>query len=365
LMALFYDVLHYEPKYRMKKTAHGKERRLTTDEEALHELAEDGYKEAMILDEHREIEKLKGTYMEGLIVRVDPLNYVHTNFMQAFTGTGRLSSRDPNLQNIPRRNTDRFMIRAAFIAPPGHYIVGADYGQIEVRLMAHISRDAAMIRACMEADIYETMAAIIFNKPPSFFAKNNEGFRSHEAESMRDITKIIVLGVGFGKQAKSIARDLNISEAKAEKFLKMYFRRFPRFAAWMQKQIREGRHNGFVRTIAGRYRRLPDLQLPRTKDNWYRITHAERQALNFPMQGGAWEIMKQSLLNMRQSGILEKYDASMFLTVHDELLNYVPKTAAKEFAPKFKEIMEHPFQQDLRVPLSVKTYQAMNWAEGK
>lgn len=377
LVELFYNTLGYPQQYHMVKGRDGrKTKKVTTNDTALDALAAMGYKPPALLQENREVAKLDSTYLVGLVEHADFEHYVHTNFMQAFTTTGRLSSRDPNLQNIPRPDSAegapdymrdiRLGIRGAFIAPPGFVIVGGDYGQIETRLMAHLSGDQDMIRACMESDIYSAMAAILFHKSKEFFTKDAAGKWLHkEAGRIRQIVKAIVLGIGFGKQAKSIARDLSITEKEAEGFLKQYFLRFPVFYAWMRKQIRKARRTGFVRTITGRYRRLPDLRLPNTRDNWWRISSAERMALNSPVQGSAYEIMKQSMLNMASSGVLEKFGASMFLTVHDELLNYVPVEEAPAFAKEFREIMMHPFEKDFKVPLEVATYTALNWAEGK
>lgn len=389
LMELFYNVLGYPKQYHMvknKKTGK-KEKRLTTGDEALANLAMLGYKPPALLQDNREVAKLDSTYLVGLVEHADFMHYVHTNFMQAFTTTGRLSSRDPNLQNIPRipegdlsgipeyMQQIRFGIRGAFIAPPGYVIVGGDYGQIETRLMAHLSGDKDMIRACMESDIYSAMAAILFHKPKEYFLKVNGKWAHPEAGRIRQIVKAIVLGIGFGKQAKSIARDLGITEKEADHFLKQYFLRFPVFYAWMRKTIRNARRHGFVRTITGRYRRLPDLRLPNTKDNWWRVSTAERQSLNSPVQGSAYEIMKQTMLNVPTSGILKEHGAKMFLTVHDELLTYCPIEEAQAFAPKLKEIMMHPFKEDFKVPLEValfkrstgndQKYGVLTWGEGK
>lgn len=387
LVRLFYNVLGYPAQYHMvkdKKTGK-KERKITTGDDALSALAAEGYTAAALLQDNREIAKLDGTYLVGMVSHADFLHYVHTNFMQAFTATGRLSSREPALQNIPRPDSAegapdymrniRLGIRGAFVAPPGFVICGGDYGQIETRLMAHLSGDKDMIRACMESDIYSAMAAILFHKPKEYFAKTIDGWVNKEAGRIRQIVKAIVLGIGFGKQAKSIARDLKITEKEADSFLKKYFLRFPVFYAWMRKQIRLARQQGFARTITGRYRRLPDLKLPSTKDNWWKISTAERQALNFPCQGGAWEIMKKTLLNLRSSGLLEQYGTKMFLTVHDELLCYCPIEHADEFSPKLRELMMHPFAQDFKVPLEValftrgkgerKRYGVMDWASAK
>jgi DNA polymerase-1 len=365
LMELFYTVLDYPEQYHLvrEKGSRKKVKKLTTNEGALDALAAEGYPAAVLLNENRGIEKLDGTYLVGLVERAID-DYVHTNFMQAFTTTGRLSSRDPNLQNIPRKANDKFGIRGAFIAPPGYVIVGGDYGQVETRLMAILSGDQDMIRACMESDIYVAMAQIMYHKPKEFFAKNAEGHRTADADRIRQHVKAIVLGIGFGKQAKSIARELGVREREAEGLLKMYFLRFPVFAKWMRRQIQKAKSEGYVRTIEGRYRRLPDLRLPDTKELWWRRSTAERQALNSPVQGSAWAIMKRAMLNLSSSGLLEKHDAKMFLTVHDELLNYVPREEARAFELPFKELMEHPFAKDFSVPLAVDTYRSLDWGSG-
>lgn len=390
LMELFYKPedeggLGYPPQYTQKKDKKTGEkvRKLTTGDDALEALAAMGHKAAMHLRDNRSVSKLDGTYLVGLVEHADAWHYVHTNFMQAFTATGRLSSRDPNLQNIPRipdGDLDQiplymrqilFGIRGAFVAPKDYVIVGGDYSQIETRIMAHLSGDKDMIRACMESDIYSAMAAILFHKPTSFFAKNDKGKWVHaEAGRIRQVVKAIVLGIGYGKQARSIGRDLRISEEEAQNFLKQYFRRFPKFDRWMKRQIEKAHENGFIRTMTGRYRRLPNLNLPlktraQRKENWWRVAEAERQALNSPVQGSAWDIMKQAMLNMASSGLCEKYGASMFLTVHDELLFYVPKEEADAFRPKMMEIMMHPFSQDLSVPLAVSSYKVMDWGAAK
>lgn len=378
LMQLFYGVLEYPVQYHMvkNKKTNRKEKKVTTNDEALQNLAAQGYPAAALLQDVREVAKLDGTYLVGLVKHADFQHYVHTNFMQAFTTTGRLSSRSPALQNLPRPDDEedladylrqiRLGIRGSFIAPPGYVIAGGDYSQIEVRLMAHLSGDKDMIRACLESDIYSAMAAILFHKPMAFFTKNKKKkWVNPEAGRFRQITKAIVLGIGFGKQAKSIARDLKITEPEAKKFLRMYFGRFPVFYAWMKATIRKGRQKGFVRSLAGRYRRLPDLQLPDAGDNFWKRAQAERQALNFPCQGGAWEIMKQTMLNVRSSGILKKHGAKMFHTIHDELLNYVPVEEAEEFEIALSEIAMHPFSSDLKVPLAFETFHALDWGSAK
>jgi DNA polymerase I-like protein with 3'-5' exonuclease and polymerase domains len=348
---LFYDVIGYPEQFHLVKNKHTgqKERKRATDENALDKLARMGYPLAKILMERRKYAHLDSTYVEGLLKLVYK-HRLHTDFTQAFTLTGRLSSRHPNLQNIPRPEEDPFGIRFAFIPTPG-------YSQIETRLMAHMSNDPDMIAACEGADIYVTMAAVLFNKPLSFFAQPKVG----EAGRFRQITKAIVLGVGYGKQAKSIASDLGITEPEAEAFLSMYFGRFPRFRAWMKKTTRDCRDVGFVRTIHGRYRNIPAI---RSSNKWEAM-RAERQALNSRIQGSAFEVIQKAQLNIEDSGIEKEYGCHVILSVHDELLFEGPADVLRnsDFIPRVKEMMEHPFDQDLRVQIPVSGMVGTSWGE--
>lgn len=361
LKKLFYEVLKYPAQYHYDKSGGERKRKLTTDEEALTMLTSMGYEIPSIMTEFRSLGKLKGTYIDGMLQRASARGRIHTDFMQAYTVTGRLSSRDPNLQNLPRSENDRLGIRHAFIPSPGMRLFGGDMSQVETRLMAHMSGDPDMIAACESGDIYAVMAAYLFHKPDTFFAKDAKGELSREAARLRQITKAIVLGVGFGKMAKSIAADIGCSETEAEKFLKMYFGKFPRFAAFMQKLIRECRDHGFVRTITGRYRHIPEI---RSSDFWKRA-HAERGALNSPIQGSARDIIVKSMLNIRSSGVLQEYDSRMLLQVHDELVFEGPPTALPEIMPKIKEMMEHPFATELKVKTPAKMFEGLSYGECK
>lgn len=359
LKKLFYEVLKYPPQRNFDKVK--REERLTTDEDALERLSARGAKLPKLLLHHRQIKKLKGTYLDGLLERLSPWKRIHTDFIQSFTLTGRLSSRDPNLQNIPRPENDPFKIRRAFIAPPGMSIMSFDYSQVEMRVMAHMSGDEAMIRACEASDIYSAVASEIANVPIEFFAKGANGERTPEAEAMRQGYKAIALGVGFGKQAESIARDLGISVEQATEWLKKYFAKFSRFNAWMKKQIRECRDRGYVRTLSGRYRRIPEIR----SDNWIKRSHAERQALNSPIQGGARDILVRAMLNIYHSNVLEEYGANMVLTVHDELLFEVPTDVVDAFREEIRHMMLNPFTQPLSVKLAVSGGVALNWGDAK
>lgn len=351
LQKLFYDVLNAPKQYKLEKAKGGRKavKKLTTDEEALNALSKLGFKLPSLLKEFRGIDKLFGTYIEGLREFIDGRGRVHTDFQQAFTATGRLSSRHPNMQNWPRPGSDRLGIRSLLIPSLGMILIGGDYKQIETRLMAHLSKDRAMIAACLASDIYQEMGSQMFGHP---IEKNSDE---------RQAAKAIVLGIGFGKQANSIAEDLGISKSKAEAFFKMYFKKFPDFEAYIDKHIAKCRRNGYVRTLGGRYRRLPDIR----SREWYRAARAERQTVNSTVQGSAAEIVCTAMQKVDDAGICEEHGAHMLLSVHDELLFECPKDESQAFSKKVQDLMEHPFDRDLRVPLDVDMYRAMDWGSAK
>jgi len=356
---LFYDVIGYPEKFLLKKDKESgrKHKVRTSNVEALEELAEEGHELPMILSEWRKTDKLKGTYVIGLLERLYRQR-LHTDFIQAFTLTGRLSSRDPNLQNIPRPENDPFGIRHAFITSTGMRILCLDYSQIEVRIAAHMSGDPDLIAACKHSDIYVAMAMLLFpGKPTGFWAKPKEG----AAGIFRQTVKAIVLGLLFGKQAESIARELRISERKAQGFIDQFFLRFPRLRAFMKRQVQHCRQVGHVRTITGRYRNIPEIS---SYNKWIR-SHAERQALNSPIQGSAFDVIEQAQLNIESSGLCKEYGGYMLLSVHDELVFEFPVESVREVKPKLQEIMMHPFKQDLRVPLPVAGDIGHSWGEAK
>lgn len=357
LQRLFYDILQYPEQTNWDKKK--KEERRTTDEDALTELARK-HKLPKLLLRNRELNTLKNTFILGLLERVSECHRIHTDFIQAFTLTGRLSSRDPNLQNIPKVATDPFKIRKAFVAPRYHHLAVLDYSQIEMRIMAHLSGDEKMMAACEQSDIYAALASGWRNVPYDFFKKIN-GERSPEADRIRAETKIIALGLGFGKQAFSIAREMGVSEEKAQALVDSYFQQFPVLAAFMRYNVQQCKEVGFVRTITGRYRRIPNINHP---DKVIR-GHAERQALNSPIQGSARDVIVKAMLKIDQSGILPEYDAQMILTVHDELMFEVPDDCASEFLRDVQAIMEHPFGMPLSVSLPADGGIGANWAEAK
>lgn len=377
---LFYDVLGYPEQFHLvfDKKEQKKVKKRTTNDEAMETLAKLGFPLATIKNEWKKLEKLKGTYIDGILSR-EHLRRIHTEFIQAFTLTGRLSSRNPNLQNIPRPANDPFHIREAFIPSPGMLMLSLDYSQIEVRIAAQMSGDEGLIEVCKASDIYIAMAALLFPSHPASFWRLDASGKPvvEEAALLRQTVKAIVLGVIFGKQAKSIAEDLRISEDRAEKFIAAFFKRFPKLHQWMERQKRNCRQRGYVRTMTGRYRRIPDINLPmRTKaerhKNWYKVTHAERQSLNSPIQGSAFDVMMLAQLNIEKSGICEENGGHMILSVHDEILfefpkekSYTGKLLINELKPRIQEIMEHPFESDLKVPLPVSGSVGVSWGACK
>lgn len=362
LKKLFYQEMKYPVQYSIKKTpGGGREKIVSTDADCLERLAQHGAPLAKILLEYRSIETLKKTFITGILERVDTQDRIHTSIVQAFALTGRFSSRDPNVQNIPRKANDRFGIRTAFIASEGMLLGGADYSQIETRLMAHMSGDPNMIKACENSDLYAGMGCNMFHVDIDHFKKDANGNRSPEAEEHRQQSKAITLGLGFGKQAKSIAQDLKITEEEAQNLFNIFFDGFPVLKTYMDRQIQNCRRDGYVRTMLGRYRRIPDIY---SQKFWHR-SHAERQALNSPIQGSALDMMKKAMLNIDASGVLEKHQAHLLMTVHDELIFEAPKDRIKALMADVVPMMKQPFNKPLRVKIDVSPYIAQSWGEGK
>jgi DNA polymerase I len=363
LKRLFYEVLKYPAQYHMDvdRTTGQKQRKLTTDETALIELENGGFEIAATLAKYRKMGKLKGTYIDGIRSRLSAYGRLHTDLTQAFTVTGRLSSRDPNLQNVPRMESDPLGIRNLFIPSQGMVLFGGDYAQLETRIMAHMSGDEDMIAACEQGDIYAVMASFLFKKPLSYWDKESGQFIHKKAKYLRQVVKAIVLGVGFGKMAKSIASDIGCSETAATNFMNMYFGRFRKFYAFMQRQKRDCREKGYVRTITGRYRRIPEI---RSSDFW-KMSHAERQSLNAPVQGSAADIVQKAMQTLADSRVLSDHGCHLLLQVHDEVICEGPSEVVPLVQAKMKEICEHPFAQDLRVQLVFEPYEGPNWGAAK
>jgi DNA polymerase-1 len=321
----------------------------STAVEVLEELALAHDMPRLIL-EWRALQKLKGTYIDALPQLVNPdTGRVHTCFNQAVAATGRLSSSDPNLQNIPIRTELGREIRGAFVAEPGHVLISADYSQIELRVLAHLSGDEALVDAFRkDEDIHDRTALKVFGE--------KSGLSYHE---LRRRAKIINYALLYGKTAFTLAKDIGVSQEAAQEFINAYFAGFPSVRAFIDNLLAAARESGVVKTMFGRRRLVPDL----TSRNYQIRTGAERYAVNFPIQGSAADILKRAMIDVHRELQATASRARMILTVHDELLFEAPKEAADETSALVRERMEAAVQ--LAVPLTVEIGVGENWKEAK
>jgi DNA polymerase-1 len=328
----------------IKKTATGAP---STDEEVLQKLAED-YPLPKILLEHRGLSKLKSTYTDKLPKMVNPdTGRVHTNYAQAVAITGRLASNEPNLQNIPVRNAEGRRIREAFVAAPGHVLVSADYSQIELRIMAHISGDEAMLRAFAEGeDIHRATAAEIFGVPP-------EEVQSEQ----RRYAKVINFGLIYGMSAFGLAQNLGIERGAASNYIERYFARFAGVKQYMDETRLQAKARGYVETVFGRRLWLPEINSP----NGPRRAGAERAAINAPMQGTAADLIKLAMIAVQDWLEQDKLGTRMIMQVHDELVLEVPEGELDLVKTKLPELMAGV--ATLKVPLVAETGVGRNWEE--
>jgi DNA polymerase I len=321
----------------------------STAVEVLEELALAHDMPRLIL-EWRALQKLKGTYIDALPQLVNPeTGRVHTCFNQAVAATGRLSSSDPNLQNIPIRTELGREIRRAFIAEPGNVLISADYSQIELRVLAHLSGDVALIEAFSRGeDIHDRTAAKVFGE--------NSGLNEHE---LRRRAKIINYALLYGKTAFTLAKDIGVSQQAAQEFINAYFAGFPSVRKFIDDLLEEGRRTGVVKTMFGRRRLVPDL----TSRNGQIRSSAERYAVNFPIQGSAADILKRAMIDVHADMTARGLRTRMILTVHDELLFEAPRELADETTALVRERMEGAVS--LKVPLTVDVGVGENWKEAK
>ena len=326
----------------LKKTPGGAP---STSEEVLEELALD-YPLPKVILEYRGLAKLKSTYTDKLPLMINPkTGRVHTSYHQAVTATGRLSSTDPNLQNIPVRNDEGRRIRQAFIAPEDYVIVSADYSQIELRIMAHLSRDAGLLKAFAEGkDIHRATAAEVFGLP----------LESVTGEQRRS-AKAINFGLIYGMSAFGLARQLNIPRKEAQKYMDLYFERYPGVLDYMERTRAQAKEQGYVATLDGRRLYLPDIQA----SNAARRAGAERAAINAPMQGTAADIIKRAMIAVDGWLEAEKPRVRMIMQVHDELVFEVHKDDVEAVSKKVHELMENSTTLD--VPLLVEVGSGENW----
>jgi DNA polymerase-1 len=301
--------------------------------------------------EWRSLMKLKGTYIDALPQLVNPrTGRVHTCFNQAVAATGRLSSSDPNLQNIPIKTELGREIRGAFIADRGNVLVSADYSQIEFRVLAHMSEDPVLVAAFREgADFHARTALKIFGA--------DSGRDPHQ---LRSIAKMVNYALLYGKSAFTLSKDIGVTTEEAQKFIDSYFAGFPNVRAYIDRTLEDGRATGVVKTMFGRRRLVPEL----TSRNFQVRSSAERMAVNMPIQGSAADILKKAMIDVH-AGLprVAGGRARMILTVHDELLFETPAEAADETAAAVRELMEGAVK--LNVPLTVDVGVGENWKEAK
>jgi DNA polymerase I len=322
----------------------------STASEVLEELAL-GHEMPRLVLEWRALMKLKGTYIDALPQLMDrETGRVHTCFNQAVASTGRLSSSDPNLQNIPIRTELGREIRRAFVADRENVLISADYSQIELRVLAHLSGDEALIEAFTRGeDIHDRTALKVFGP--------NSGLGKHE---LRRRAKIINYALLYGKQAFTLAKDIGVSREEAQAFINAYFAGFPSVRAFIDKLLADARATGVVKTMFGRRRLVPNIN---NKNGQVRAA-AERETSNLPIQGTAADILKRAMINVHAAlPQIAGGRARMILTVHDELLFEAPKAAADETAAAVRELMESAV--NLKVPLVVDVGVGENWKEAK
>jgi DNA polymerase I len=321
----------------------------STAVEVLEELAL-GHDLPRLILEWRALSKLKGTYIDALPQLLHPeTGRVHTCFNQAVAATGRLSSSDPNLQNIPIRTELGREIRRAFVAEPGHVLISADYSQIELRVLAHLSGDEALIDAFTRGeDIHDRTALKVFGSA--------SGLGEHE---LRRRAKIINYALLYGKTAFTLAKDIGVSQQAAQEFINAYFAGFPSVRAFIDDLLATARQTGVVKTMFGRRRLAPDL----TSRNGQIRAAAERAAVNLPIQGSAADILKRAMIDVHEALATSRTGARMILTVHDELLFEAPRSSADEAASLVREKMESAVE--LKVPLTVDVGIGENWKEAK
>ncbi len=322
----------------------------STDVEVLEQLATMGHEVPRLMMEYRELSKLKSTYVDALpgYIRSDT-GRVHTTFNQTGAATGRLSSSDPNLQNIPVRTKRGGEIRRAFIAPPGRLLLTADYSQVELRLLAHLSGDPEFVAAFQRGgDIHRQTASVIFGVP-----------EAGVTGEMRARAKTINFATIYGQGALALSRQLAISLEEAKAFIKHYFERFAGVRAWLDRTVEEARQRGFVETLFGRRRYIPEL-----RDRNFSIrAFGERTATNSPLQGSAADLIKIAMIRIQAALRDEGLDAKMVLQVHDELVFEVSDGQRVEAGGLVKREMEGV--ADLRVPLVVTIGAGKNWVDAK
>ncbi len=338
---ILFEKLHLTPQKKTKGKA------LSTDVEVLQTLAAVHPLPAKIL-EYRTMGRLKSTCVDALLKLVDPASgRIHTTFLQSVAATGRLSSRDPNLQNIPVRGELGSQVRQAFIPDPGYVFLGADYSQMELRLLAHFSGDPALLKAFREQiDIHRQTAAEIFAIHPELVTSE-----------MRRQAKVVNFGIIYGMSPFGLAKQMGAPQRAASEFIQRYFARHSRVKAYQEEIVEAGRERGWVTTLLGRRRHLPHLQ----SANRLLRQEAERAAINTPLQGTAADIIKEAMLEVEAALTAAGLGARMLLQIHDELLFEVPASELAATAGMVRRVMEAVVP--LKVPLEVDLRVGQTWGE--
>ncbi len=329
----------------VKKTKTG----FSTDEGVLVKLAQDHKLPALLL-EYRQLAKLKSTYIDALPRLVDLKTHrLHAYFNQTGAETGRLSSNNPNLQNIPIRSELGRQIRKAFIPSKGNVLIAADYSQIELRILAHLSGDEALRKAFQDdEDIHCYTAALIF-----------EVKEKDVTPHMRDMAKRVNFGIIYGMSAFGLSKDLNIRVDEAQDFIEKYFLRYPKVKKFMDGEIKKCEELGFVATILGRRRYLPEIKSGNINIRQF----AQRQAINTPVQGSAADLLKLVMINIQNELEARDLKSKMIITVHDELVFDAVKAEEKDLVELIRKQMEHPVELSVSVKVTIKT--GPNWLETK
>ena len=324
----------------------------STSADVLEDLAANGIEIASKVLEWRQIAKLKSTYADALVESILPeTGRVHTSFSMVGASTGRLSSSDPNVQNIPIRTAEGRQIRTAFVAAPGHKLISADYSQIELRLVAHVAEEASMIAAFQSgADIHASTASEVFGIP----------LDQLDSETRRR-AKAINFGIIYGISPFGLARQLGIQQAESRDYINAYFEKFPNIKAYMERTKTEAREDGFVETLFGRRIHISGF----TASNPAMRGFAERQAINAPIQGSAADIIKRAMIQLPVALAEQSIPADMLLQVHDELIFEVPEEWAEAAVTLITGVMERAGEPVLKlaVPLIAEAGIADSWAE--
>ena len=299
--------------------------------------------------EYRQYAKLKSTYVDGLMKVIGPDGRVRTSFQMTVTATGRLSSTEPNLQNIPTRTELGSELRRMFVAGPGKVLVDADYSQIELRLLAHISQDEAMRDAFLSGEDFHTVTASqVFGVPVP-----------EVTGQMRRAAKAVNFGIVYGISAFSLSQDLGVATADAKDYMDAYFARFPGVKRYMEDVVAQARENGYVETLFHRRRALPEIKASKFATRSF----GERVALNMPIQGTAADIMKLAMVKVFRRLKQEQLEARLIMQVHDELIVECPESEAE----RVKDLLETEMEgvMELAVPLTAEAHSGKNWLEAK